>query len=243
MIRYIKSLISDPVGRWFFIALILATTLSTIIGFVMAPYDFLGSDFLGNLLAEVAGNALSILVGIVVIDRFIEYRRGQQWAKVRHFTFNALATHLCEIGAYIFIHYPGVDYEAIQPVFAGHGQPPDTKTLSGFDGVLGELNKLPGGLSDYDYKSTSDIAIEYYEAVRWDLDQIQNVLTPRLIQSPVDQEFKDLLIEFDSVRRDLHHAIIAHQEVVIGGAFAQVISLIKSARSLYQAIYERWETL
>jgi hypothetical protein len=241
VVRYVKSLISDPIGKRFFIVLILTTTLSTIIGFVIAPCHFLGSDFLGNLLAEVAGNALSILVGIVIIDWFIEYRREQQWAKIRHFTFSALATHLCEITAYLFVHYPGIDCEAIQPVFAGHGQPPDTKTLSRFDGVLGELNKLPGGLSDYDYKSTSDIAIEYYKAVRWDLDQIQNVLTPRLVQSPVDQEFKDLLIEFDSARRDLHHAIIAHQEVVIGGAFAQVISLIRSARSLYQAIYERWE--
>lgn len=95
----------------------------------------------------------------------------------------------------------------------------------------------PASKGDAD-ESPSDVAIQFYNVVRWDLDQIQDVLTPRVIESSTDQKLLDTLIEFDEARRELHHAIIAHQQVVTGGVFSNVLMLVEASINVYQAILE-----
>ncbi len=63
-------------------------------------------------------------------------------------------------------------------------------------------------------ESTSDVSVRFYQALRWDLDQIRDVITPRIMQYPTDQALIDRLVEFDDASRNLKHAIIMHKEVL-----------------------------
>lgn len=61
--------------------------------------------------------------------------------------------------------------------------------------------------------SESDVTIDYYEGVKWDLDQTWIVLAPRIMASPADQTLIDLPVGFDDSQRELRHSIIAHQQI------------------------------
>jgi hypothetical protein len=62
-------------------------------------------------------------------------------------------------------------------------------------------------------ESTSDVSVRFYQALRWGLDQIRDVITPRIMQYSTDQVLIDRLVEFNDASRNLNHAIIAHKEV------------------------------
>ncbi len=75
---------------------------------------------------------------------------------------------------------------------------------------------------------------------RWDLDQIRDVLLPRVLQSSTDQHLVEALVEFDSSRQKLHGAIIAHRQAVTHGVFPYVIDLLEQAQALYSVLCENW---
>jgi hypothetical protein len=229
----IKSYMSDPFGRWLLILLILIVTVCILFGFVI---DSRG--FSGNLLAELAGNGIAILVGFLLIDRFLEHRREQQWAKVRNFTLGAIAAHLCDIASCTMMYFPFRDHSSIGIILEGRNTPNST-TVTGFEHLLEQLRTCSS--RDVGNKSISDVAVEFYEAVTWDLDQIQTVLTPRVVQSSTDQELIDALIEFDDARRRLHNSIIGHKLICTQSVFPDVLSLVQSSRRLYQALCRSWE--
>jgi hypothetical protein len=233
MKQALKSYLSDPIGKWLLILLGLAALLSTGVGLALNP-----ADFSGNLLAEIAGNAASILLGLLVIDWFLEYRRKREWAKAEEFTLRAIAVHLCEIAGSTFLHFPDLSFDAVGAIFEGHIKPPNPEISQCFKDLFDELRSYELPMRVARKMSPSDITIDYYEAVKWDLDQIQNVLTPRVIQGPADQALIDLLVGFDDSHRELRHSIIAHKQACTQGAFSNVISLVESAGRLYQAIYE-----
>jgi hypothetical protein len=49
----------------------------------------------------------------------------------------------------------------------------------------------------------------------------------------VDQSWIDSLVAFDGARRELRHAIIAHQQAVTQNAFRKVVQLVERARAVY----------
>jgi hypothetical protein len=235
MLKAIRTILADPIGRWVLSVLSLISIFSITIGFAIDPLAFLG-----NFLAEVAGMALSILLGLVLVEWFIEHQRKLQWVRSQAFTLRAIAVHLCEIAGSIFLHYPGISLGAVEKLFKGHLLPPNSQSLKSFDLLLQDLRNLPE--REYKHKSTSDVAVEYYDAIRWDLEQIQNVLTLRVLQSPADQVLIDRLIEFDFAHRELRHAIIGHQQAVTHSVFPKVIDVIETAKKVYAAITEYWSS-
>ena len=78
--------------------------------------------------------------------------------------------------------------------------------------LIALLKRLPNSVSREE--STSDVSVRFYQALRWDLDQIRDVITPRIMQYPTDQALIDRLVEFDDASRNLKHAIIVHKEVL-----------------------------
>lgn len=229
-----KSYMSDPIARWLLMFLALITAVSILIGLVVDT-----KGFPGNLLAELAGNGIAILVGLLLIDRFLEDRREKQWAKVRKSTIGAIAAHLCDIASTLYIYFPVGDHKSMGVILEGRNTP-NRATPMGFEDLLQELRRLPNDLDNE--KSTSDVAVEFYEAVMWDLDQIQTVLTPRVIQSSSDQSLIDAAIEFDDARRKLHNSIIAHKLVVTHSVFPNVLLLVQCSGRLYQVLCNGWET-
>lgn len=120
-LNHIEDFLSDPVGRFLLLLLIIVGLVAIGVGFAID-----GENFTGNLLAEIAGNALAILVGLLLIDWFLEYRKARQWAKVRKFTLQAISTHLYEIGVELVIHYSKFDTKLFNfREVADHNRPPD----------------------------------------------------------------------------------------------------------------------
>jgi hypothetical protein len=85
------------------------------------------------------------------------------------------------------------------------------------------------------------MAVEFYEMEKWDLDQIQTVLTPRLLESATDQKLIEALMEFDHTHRALYSAILGHKLVVTQSAFSRIPDLIAAAGRLYREMRPHWE--
>ncbi len=194
-------------------------------------------DFAGNLLAELSGIAIGILVAVLFLERYERSRRERQWASVRNYTLGAMAAHLCDLASYLPIYLPIEDHRPVGKILEGRNLP-NPVAVEGFQHLLGQMDSVPDSISPD--KSSSDAAIEFYEAVTWDLDQIQNVLTPRLTLSTSDQSLIDTAVRFDHVRRGLHNAIIGHRLVVTQSVFPRLVDLLSAASELYRAISRKW---
>jgi hypothetical protein len=80
-----------------------------------------------------------------------------------------------------------------------------------------------------------------YDDAKWDLDQIQTVLTPWIIQSEAEQDLIDAMMTFDKGRRQLHDAIIGDKMVVTGTAYPELIEFIDVAADLYAVVSKYWK--
>jgi hypothetical protein len=182
---------------------------------------------------------LGAAVTLLIVEGYLAYQRELQWNRVEEYTVRAIAVHLCEITGSLFLRFPTIMFDSAEPVFSSHNRPPNRYAFVAMDCILAELQQVPSAISAQ--KSSSDVAIEYYDAVKWDLDQIQGVLTPRLLQGPTDQRLLESLVAFDNARRELHHSIIGHQQAVTHAVFARLVPMIVSARYLYASILRFWE--
>jgi hypothetical protein len=228
----LKSYFSDPFGRWLIPASAILVLVASVIGFFIDA-----QGFLGNLLAEIAGVFVSIIVALLIVDRFVEHQKEQQWARVRKLTYGAIAAHLCDLATEMLLYFPVKDHRPMTPIIEGRDHPnPDT--ITGMANLASQLCQLPSAVSKE--KSTSDLSVEFYELIKWDLDQIRDVLTPRVIQNSNDQQIINALIEFDNARRKLHNAIIVHKQIVTHSVFPDVIELLEQTQTLYSALCERW---
>jgi hypothetical protein len=223
-----------PFARWLIPASAGIAIAAMLSGFLLDP-----RPFLVNLLAGIFGIFTGAAVTLLIVERYLLYQRKVRWARVEEYTVRAIAVHLSEIAGGLFLHFPSIKWDAAEAIFSGHNRPPNSDTLQAMGKLLIQLNEVPSSISKD--KSSSDAAVEYYEDLKWDLDQIQSVLTPRLLQGPTDQHFIDDLVAFDSARRELHHSIIGHQQAVTHAVFGRLVPMIGLARQLYASILKRWE--
>jgi hypothetical protein len=97
--------------------------------------------------------------------------------------------------------------------------------------LCSKMQGLPGARGTDN--TLSDIAVEFYHDIQWNLDQISNVLLPRVVQSTNEPEVVDSLIEFDRAKLTLHNAAYVQKRLAIGGIFPEMIKLVRSAQALY----------
>jgi len=231
---------SSPGGRALLIFLLTALIGGILCGFMLAARD--ARQFAISLLAELVGTAFSFLLALLVIDWLLEQRKKTEWRKIGEMTLRAIAEHICEIAGALFQYFGELDYQAMDPIFRGHIDPPNERTLKALGGLLKALDNYEQPLAEALEKSPSDIAVKYYEYITWDLEQIRTVLTPRVLTGPKDQELVELLIRFDQEYRELQHAVIAHREVSTQSVFPQhVVALIEAAKDCYGAILYRFK--
>lgn len=194
-------------------------------------------SFLEGVLASIAFSAITIVVGLFFVDRLIEHRQEQQWEKVRLLTYRGLSAHLCDLASMIGACFPLEDTSFVE-VLQGRNQP-ILEAVTQFTRLCEALRHLTDS-KDPD-RSLSDITVDFYEMERWDLEQIQSVITPRLLQSATDQKLIDALMEFDHANRTLYSAILGHKLIVTQSAYQYVPSLIAAAGNLYHEMLPHWE--
>lgn len=216
---------------WFIIvSLILASTF-IIIGFSV---DFKG--YLGNILAEIAGLIISVLVALLIVDRYVESQRKQRWEKVRRLTHQALASHLNDLITEIFVYFPTADHSLMRILIAGRSCP-TTETIKAITDLINQLRGILSILNKG--KSTSDIAVEYFNTVKSDINQIRHDLIPRVLQSSDDQDLIDTLIEFDDTAQELQNAIILHKRLVSHSVFPNLIMLFEKVQAIYEVLVKK----
>jgi hypothetical protein len=238
---------TDPFEKWLVIISFILFVIFNTMGFLIDE-----RIFVGHFLAELAGIWFGILVAMLIVDRF----KDQQWAKVRNLTYGAIAAHICDLAIYTYDYFPMLwDVEMmmrdngrrsiLERVIDGRDHP-NSDTIDAM-GELADLLEEPSILEWVDEenpmadrKTIADIATDYYEGIEWEIDQIIDVLTPRVINSSNDQKIINAITELDKSGRNLHNAIRMHKRKPTHYVLPYVIALLQNAQKLYSALYEKW---
>jgi hypothetical protein len=186
--------------------------------------------FLGNLAAECAGIGFTILVGYFLIEKLLKYHKDQQFAPARNFTLRAVANRLCDIASRVPEYFPVQDPSSVARILRGRNSFHNA-TVKGFGDLLAQLDQIPPN----DFPACASCK-EFYEAVKWDLDQIQTVLTPIVMLISEDQELINELMKFNHAGRELHNSILGYKLIRLGSIRQNVRSLVEHSRQLYQAL-------
>lgn len=191
--------------------------------------------FLQTIRSTVVGIATGVLVTLLVVNSVIEHREQKKWKTVRNTTYSQLINQICHISASCTGFYRiGIrdKWELVNGTF-----PPNNKTLSAFDGLIRDLNKhnINGNIPiTYNVKG-HDAEEKFYEDVKYNLDHIQMVLIPRVIQGHGEQELIDALVMFESAGNKLGDEVLLNHT-----CFPAVVSLIEKGRIVYETIYNNW---
>jgi hypothetical protein len=214
--------------------MLVASLAFVVLAWVADPRALLPSLFL-----ELASIAFTILVGFLLVDNYVEQLRREQWAGPRNYALGAIAAHVCDVASDLHVHL-GVGGHLTEAILAGRNTPSSEAVLA-FTGLAEEVANLANSVSAQ--KSTSDVAVEFYRDVKWDLDQIQTVLTPLLMHTSPDEAVIDALTRFDAARRALHNAIILHERVVTHQVMPYIVNLMQASGNLYGVLCHHWHPL
>jgi len=194
-----------------------------------------------NLLCTASGVFVSVFVALELIDRYLAEQRKQQWAKIRSIVYSDILAHLCDIAAEAIIYFNifnlRLEPDLLARIASGR-EKPNRGTLEALRALAQRLVWMPEEAFASQDESGSDLALKFYEAILRDLDAIQDVLTPLVVQSSSEQQIVDALLEYGSVRRKLDSAAIAHKLVAIQGVVPHIAQLLEQGAILYGKIYE-----
>src|SRR2546425_12092717 len=125
--------LKDRFIRYSLIGIVVSVVLSLFGGFWL---DWHG--FLENVLASIAFSGITIVVGLFFVDRLIEHRQEQQWAKVRLLTYRGLAAHLCDMASMTMVVFPCGDHGATGRILDGRNEPQE-EAVAGFERLTAVL--------------------------------------------------------------------------------------------------------
>src|SRR5712692_6435562 len=97
--------------------------------------------FLSNLLAGVACIGLGAMVGVFLVDRFVQYDRRAQWARSRNYVLSGIASHLSDAATDLFIFMPISDHRPMGLIIEGRSRP-NPLTIEGFREVARQLKSV-----------------------------------------------------------------------------------------------------
>lgn len=211
--------------KTFILLFTIATLVLIVIGF---SYDTKG--YISNILAEITGLFLSIIVAVLLVERFTEKQRKKRWERVRVLSHRAIAHHLNNIILELFNHFSIQGHDAIIV-------PPDNRNQSDaysklqMDKLIEQINQL---IAQHQIQTES--IREYFNSIKWDIAQIRHDLMPRIIQSSDNQELINVLIEFDDIVQDLQNIVIVKKPIVQPSVDADFRQLLEKIRAIYQLL-------
>lgn len=206
--------------------LIFGIIIAVIIITIGLLIDFKG--YLGNILAEIAGLIISILVAFSLVDRFTEIQTKKRWGKVRKLTHRAIAHHLNSMLLELFNHFPIPNQNIINEILVCRDKP-ETKPIDVLTDLIEQINDLCK-----QGKINIQITTEYFNTIKLDISQIRHDLMPRVMQSSDNQDLINALVEFDDTIQDLQNALIVHRRFAKQEILPDIIPLLKNIREIYQ---------
>lgn len=219
-------------GVWFLLSIILIAIVVSGIGVALDP-----EAFKSNIISEMVGLLISVAVGLFIVDKYIAYDRAKQWIQVRNITYKSIAAHMCEITVQALFIYNIKDNRPMHALKEGRFKP-SFDNIAAIDQVIQGVRQTS---SEVSAKTFMGLTVNFYDAIEWNLDQIQDVLIPRIVQSSDDQEFINILIELDSSREALYTSIISHNNYAINNENHDVEKMLNICRHVYSKLLERWK--
>lgn len=228
-------------SRWYLrdrfarIALTIILSVVVVCLVVGATVDFKG--FIDGTLTAIAFSGITILLGLFFVDRLIEHRREEQWAKVRLITYRGLGAHLCDVVAQVFVVFALENAaDAMGQMLEGRDKP-RKEALQGFAKMAEAARTAKEPMHG---PTLSDQTRGFYDQVKWELEQIQTILTPRLLQSATDKKLIEALMQLDHANRALYSAILAHEQAGTQTAYHFVPEFVTAAERLYGVLLPHW---
>jgi hypothetical protein len=78
-----------------------------------------------------------------------------------------------------------------------------------------------------------------YDDVKWDLGQIRDVLTPRVIQVASDEQLVRELVQLENAERTWVNLLISDAQSASGGTLRGTIATLDAAASVYEVLVLR----
>jgi len=145
--------------------------------------------------------------------------------------------------------YVAVDSDVnVERIAAGRDEP-HKEAVEGFKCLANQFRKFEGAKRKFqegpDDKTPAGWAIYTYDdsEVRYNLDSIRNVWTPRVMKSCNNQNLIDNLIEFDNARSKLHYSKFAHEEMRVGNPVGNMANLLEKAGEVYDELITEWKKI
>lgn len=193
--------------------------------FIIVGFSVDKKGYTSNILAEIAGLFISVVVAILLVERFTEGQRKKRWERVRKLTHRSISHHLSNILLELFNHFPMPDHSPITAILDSRDQP-NSNTIDAINNIIEQMkNSLQQG------KVIAESSVEYFNAIKWDISQIRHDLMPRVIQSSEDQNLIDGLVELNDTIQDLQSTIIMRKRQNI---FPNIIPVLEKIRDVYK---------
>ncbi|MCX7785144.1 MAG: hypothetical protein N2201_02805 [candidate division WOR-3 bacterium] len=207
----------------FILVLIVLALVFIIIGFSLNV-----KDYAINILAEMAGLFIGVIVAVLLVDRLTENQRKRRWARVRELTHRTISHHLSNIILELFNHLPLSRCPEILAILENRDQP-NLKVIDALNNITEQIKNLL-----QDNKILMQPVIDYYNTIKWDVNQIRLDLIPRVMQSSDDQDLINALVEFDDKIQDIQTAMITHKHHIDSNILARIVPLLETIQDIYK---------
>lgn len=196
-----------------------------------ALLDFKG--FISNVSSEILGVFLGFLIAIFFLDHYQNALREKQWEKVRELTYGSLITNLSISIFNLFTFFEDTlpDIKVFRSLFMKFPQSDNagSKALMDLHNIFREA---PTDMwLEYSRKTFT-----YFEATRYHLDRISDILTPRILEFSDDKEIIDSLINFEEVQSRFQNIVSTDHEINHGASFFVLFDLIKGIHTIYSSL-------
>jgi hypothetical protein len=225
----VTSYLSEQLPKWLIWPIVIFFTLFLIcivIGIIF--YD--APQFLGNLLAGLAGVFFSFAIALLFVNSLVDHYRKQEWRRVRTLIISALTLHIGNIASEYMVHLYGPGLNLLnfsEDIAIGYREAhPQTKAA---------LQSIVKMLEETHPVEAQEQAVQLHSVIEWDLTQIRTTLLPRVLIIAYDEsEFANLLTELDNSDREWVNEIHVQNTVAAGNPYKAAINTLKAATRVYE---------
>jgi hypothetical protein len=172
--------------------LVSIVTVAVVPGLLLDPLPFIG-----NLLAETAGVAASIFVGLTLVERLMQKQRARQWERVRSQTVRAILAHIMDIGLQYYMLLP-VSIRQQEQEFIYYYYELQLPSEEAAQGLARISKHILGHQKELAPLSSRGL----HEQIALHIYQLRDVLTPRVLELNDDPSLVEALMEVETTERN-----------------------------------------
>jgi hypothetical protein len=175
----------------FSLEIIIFAVVCLILGGAITVFGFslgLGS-FLPNFISGWGQFFFELIIGLFIVDKFINRQNSKRWMKIRHIHYRILNEHLIKLLIEICnrLGYTEIAKNLMYKKKVNKDISPIVENL------VKELNYL----DSQDSPTCKANFLQYYEGVKEEIKEVRVVFIPRIIEHSDNQNLANLLSELD----------------------------------------------